>query len=159
MKVWKKIFIAAAALVAVGTTDVFALSGGTGVDMNLSPEQPMGYENLWNRMTRKLGRGIVNVGFGALELPIRVCEVNFNEGGLAASTFGVLSGIGYVVVREVVGVVEIVTFPFPLPNCPESVEDVGWGYGPIMRPAWVVPVGKDWNNFVYDDESIVNPAM
>ncbi len=156
MKVWKKIFIAAAALVAVGTTDVFALSGGTGVDMNLSPEQPMGYENLWNRMTRKLGRGIVNVGFGALELPIRVCEVNFNEGGLAASTFGVLSGIGYVVVREVVGVVEIVTFPFPLPNCPNDPMGYGAGYGPILTPEWIITPETNYYNFFNTKGSFVN---
>ena len=40
-----------------------------------------------------------------------------------------------------------------------SAEDAGWGYGPIMRPAWVIDVANDWNNFVYPDEAIVNPSL
>ncbi|MBQ6352408.1 MAG: hypothetical protein IJJ28_03980, partial [Lentisphaeria bacterium] len=59
-------------------------------------------------------------------------------------------GVAYVIAREVVGVVDIITFPFPLPGCPNEVDGYGWGYGPIMRPAWVVDADHDWWNFVYD---------
>lgn len=111
------------------------------------------------RPMEKLGRGITNTAFCFLEIPMAWTTVAEEHGNLAGITYGTLRGVCYTIARVGVGVVDIVTFPFPLPNCPESVEDVGWGYGPIMRPAWVVPVGKDWNNFVYDDESIVNPAM
>ena len=152
MKAWKKILVAVAAITVMGTADVFA---GAGVDMNLSQEEPEGYENLWNRMSRKLGRGVSNVAFGALELPIRIFEVNFNEGAFAAWTFGVISGVGYVVVREVVGVVEIVTFPFPLPGCPNDPMGYGAGYGPILRPEWVITPETNYYNFVYSKGSLV----
>lgn len=111
------------------------------------------------RPVEKLGRGIANVAFSFCELPMAWSDVNEEKGGLAGVTYGTLKGVCYVVARIGVGVVDIVTFPFPLPNCPDDLEDVGWGYGPIMKPAWVVPVDKDWNNFVYDDEAVVNPAL
>ncbi|MFA6290405.1 MAG: exosortase system-associated protein, TIGR04073 family, partial [Victivallales bacterium] len=87
---------------------------------------------------RKLGRGIVNVGFGVLEIPMKVYDVNQVDGGLAALTYGVFKGIGYFVAREVIGVVEIVTFPMPLPGATDSKRDIGWGYGPLMEPECVV---------------------
>ena len=111
------------------------------------------------RPVEKLGRGITNVAFCALELPMKWTDVTSEKGALAGLTYGTLKGVCYVVARACVGVVDIATFLFPLPNCPDDPEDVGWGYGPIMRPAWVVPVGRDWNNFIYPDESIVNPNM
>ena len=111
------------------------------------------------RPMEKLGRGITNVAFSVLEIPMKWSEVSSEKGALAGLTYGTLKGVCYTVARIGVGVVDIITFPFPLPNCPDNLEDVGWGYGPIMRPAWVVPVGEDWNNFVYDDDAIVNPAL
>ncbi|MBE6365026.1 MAG: exosortase system-associated protein, TIGR04073 family [Lentisphaerae bacterium] len=111
------------------------------------------------RPMEKLGRGITNVAFSVLEIPMKWSEVSSEKGALAGLTYGTLKGVCYTVARIGVGVVDIITFPFPLPNCPDDLEDVGWGYGPIMRPAWVVPVGEDWNNFIYDDDAIVNPAL
>ena len=107
----------------------------------------------------KLGRGITNAAFCVFEIPMKWSEVSSEKGALAGLTYGTLKGVCYTVARIGVGVVDIITFPFPLPNCPDDLEDVGWGYGPIMRPAWVVPVGEDWNNFIYDDDAIVNPAL
>lgn len=111
------------------------------------------------RPVEKLSRGIVNVAFSVLEIPMKWQEVNEEKGALAGLTFGTLKGVCYTVARIGVGVVDIVTFPFPLPGCPDDLEDLGWGYGPIMKPAWVVPVESDWNDFIYNDEAIVNPAM
>ena len=99
----------------------------------------------------KLGRGIANCAFGPLELPMKWYDTTFEYGGIAGLTYGTLKGVAYVILREIVGVVEIVTFPFPLPGCPPERKGYGWGYGPIMRPAWVVDVDHDWWNFVYDD--------
>lgn len=109
------------------------------------------------RPMEKLGRGIANVAFCVLELPMQWAEVTENHGAIAGITYGTLKGVYFVLVRAVVGVVEIVTFPIPLPDCPDFPEDGGAGYGPILKPAWIVPIGKDWNGFVYDDTSIVNP--
>ena len=105
----------------------------------------------------KLARGIANVAFCVLELPMQWAEVTENHGAIAGITYGTLKGVYFVLVRGVVGVVEIVTFPIPLPDCPDFPEDGGSGYGPILKPEWIVPIGKDWNGFVYDETTIVNP--
>ncbi len=148
MKSWKKLLVAAVMFVTVGIcTEAF---GQASENFVTYPDNPQGYENLWNCMTRKLGRGISNVAFGALELPIRIYDVNFNEGGIAACTYGVLSGVGYFLCREVVGLVEIVTFPIPLPNCPnDPYNGAGTGYGPILVPEWIISPQTDLYNFVY----------
>ena len=116
-------------------------------------------EECWvMRPIEKLGRGIANVAFGALELPMKWVEVTEDQGAIAGLTYGTLKGVGFVIARVVVGVVDVATFFMPLPDCPEYPDDAGWGYGPIMKPAWVVPVGSDWNNFVYSNEGIINPS-
>lgn len=105
----------------------------------------------------KLSRGIANVGFGPLEILMKGYDVTQDMGGIAGLTYGPLKGIAYTVAREVVGVTDIVTFPFPLPGCPDDPNDAGWGYGPIMRPAWVVDIEHNWGDFVYDSDMIVSP--
>ena len=111
------------------------------------------------RPMEKLGRGITNVVFSPCEIPMKWAEVTGEKGGAAGLTYGTLRGVCYVIARICVGAVDIITFPVPLPGCPNDPEDSGWGYGPILTPAWVVPVGSDWNNFIYDDTAIINPAM
>ena len=106
----------------------------------------------------KLGRGIANVAFGPLELLMKGWDVTQEEGGIAGITFGTLKGVSFCIAREVVGVVDIVTFLFPLPGCPEDPTDAGWGYGPIMYPAWVVDVKHNAFGFVFDDDVMVSPA-
>ena len=103
----------------------------------------------------KLGRGIANVALSPLELPIAWNEVNNELGGVAGITYGTLKGICCIFARIGVGIVDIVTFPFPLPNCPDDPNGYGSGYGPILTPAWVIDVNHDWQNFVYSNESIV----
>ncbi len=98
---------------------------------------------------RKFGRGISNAAFGALEIPITVYDVNFDEGGIAAVTYGTFKGIARFIAREFVGVTEIVTFPMPLPGCPDDPRDAGWGTGPIMNPEWVVDTEHNAYNVVY----------
>ena len=103
----------------------------------------------------KLGRGIANVAFSPLELPMKWNEVGNEMGGIAGLTWGTLKGVCYVLARIGVGVTDIVTFPFPLPNCPEDPSGFGSGYGPIMTPAWVIDIDHDWQNFVYSREAII----
>lgn len=98
----------------------------------------------------KLSRGIANCAFGPLELPMKWHDVTFESGGIAGLTYGTLKGVIYVIAREVVGLVDIITFPFPLPGCPNVPGGHGAGYGPIMNPPWVVDVDHDWWNFTYD---------
>lgn len=118
----------------------------------LSAEEPT-----WlMRPVEKLGRGIANVAFSPLEMPMRWAEVKNDQGGIAGLTYGTLRGVCFVVARIGVGIADIITFPFPLPNCPDFPNDAGWGYGPIMTPSWVVPVSSDWQNFVYDNTAVVS---
>lgn len=122
-----------------------------GVSVQAAPDDP------WvMKPVEKLGRGIANVAFGPLEILIRGWDVTQELGGIAGITYGPLKGVAYCIAREVVGVIDIVTFPVPLPDCPEDPEGFGAGYGPIMRPAWVVDIEHNAFNFVFDDSSVVS---
>ena len=103
----------------------------------------------------KLGRGIANCAFGPLELPMKWYDTTFEYGGIAGLTYGTLKGVVYVIAREVVGVVEIITFPFPLPGCPNDPMGYGAGYGPILRPEWVITPETNYYNFVYSKGSLI----
>lgn len=105
---------------------------------------------------KKLGRGVCNVGFGGLEIPLVIYDVNQEEGGLAALTYGSFMGIGMTLARMSVGVVEIITFPFPLPGCADDPRDTGWGYGPIMRPEWIIDPNHNAYNIFYQDTAVMD---
>ena len=75
-----------------------------------------------NNIVRQLGRGCSNVATGLLEIPANILMVAEEEGDLAAITYGTLRGCYRAVVREVVGVFEIATFPV--------------GLQPIVLPEW-----------------------
>ena len=109
------------------------------------------YDNEEFPPVRKLSRGIVNVAFGALEIPMCIIDTNTEEGGIAAVVYGTLKGVTRCVGREVVGVLEIVTFLMPLPGTTVEPREAGWGYGPIIRPEWVVSQENDWYNLVFPD--------
>ncbi|MFA5500671.1 MAG: exosortase system-associated protein, TIGR04073 family [Candidatus Omnitrophota bacterium] len=73
--------------------------------------------------TTKLGRGLANILTFPLEVPEQVSRVNNSDGPFAASTVGVLKGLGWAVGRVCVGVYETATFMLPFPK----------GYKAIMR--------------------------
>ncbi|QSH40565.1 exosortase system-associated protein, TIGR04073 family [Lentisphaerota bacterium ZTH] len=102
----------------------------------------------------KLGRGVANIAFGPLELLIRPWDVAQDKGNVAALTYGVLKGVAFTIARAVVGTIDIITFPMPLPGCTDDPKDVGWGYGPMIRPAWVVDMDHNAYNFFYKDETL-----
>jgi putative exosortase-associated protein (TIGR04073 family) len=102
----------------------------------------------------KLGRGVANVAFGPLEIIQQPLDVAQEKGNIPALTYGIFRGVAMVVAREVVGVVDIVTFLMPLPGCTDDPEDIGWGYGPMMRPAWVIDREHNAFNFFYDDNAM-----
>ena len=99
---------------------------------------------------RKLGRGFSNVLFGIFEVLIQPYKVNEVEGGLAALTYGFFKGVFYFLGREVVGVVEIITFPMPLPGAATSKYSWGsWGYGPLLEPEWIFTIEDNPYDFIY----------
>jgi putative exosortase-associated protein (TIGR04073 family) len=62
--------------------------------------------------TRKLGRGLGNVIYGASEIFVQPSRVNYYEGNSAAFSYGVVRGVGRFFVRLGTGMYEIFTFPF-----------------------------------------------
>ena len=135
---WKKMLLVAMLFVAVGSFELSAQESAT--------------PTVVDQIARKLGRGISNVAFGGLEFPLHWYHVNYEEGGLAACTYGILRGVIGVIVREVVGIVEIVTFPVPLPGCSDVPDSPAWGYGPILYPEWIVTPAQNKYNFIYPNQ-------
>ncbi len=85
-------------------------------DMRLDPTQE-------RRPADQFGRSICNILFGVLEVPLTILNVTQMEGDFQGASKGVGLGLWHFVVREIVGVVEFVTFPF--------------GWDPIIEPAYV----------------------
>lgn len=63
--------------------------------------------------TRKLGRGLANILFGATEIIQTPNEINEREGNSAAWSYGPVRGIGRFFFRLGVGIYEVATFPAP----------------------------------------------
>ncbi|MDD5680666.1 MAG: exosortase system-associated protein, TIGR04073 family [Candidatus Omnitrophica bacterium] len=80
-----------------------------------------------NNMLRKLGRGFANVATGAIEVPKAIQETFYEEGPIAAGSWGLFDGLYKFVARTVVGVYEIISFPIPLPA----------DYAPIVEPEFL----------------------
>jgi putative exosortase-associated protein (TIGR04073 family) len=73
---------------------------------------------------RKVGRGLAAMTCGFLELPGNVVQTTRRRGLGWGLTLGFVEGLSRIVVRELVGVYEFVTAPFPVPA----------GYPPIIEP-------------------------
>lgn len=75
----------------------------------------------------KLMRGLANTFQGILEVPRNINNTTETRGLLTGATVGLGQGLGYGVLRTLVGLYEVVTFPIPVPS----------GYAPIIQPyAW-----------------------
>lgn len=109
----------------------------------------MSYEN---NPARKLGRGISNFCLGILEVPVKISDVNKEDGGIAAVSYGTVLGLSHFIYREVVGVCEILTFPAPLPGGDVELDGNGWGYGPVINPEFIIDTDHDLFNTVHQDE-------
>jgi putative exosortase-associated protein (TIGR04073 family) len=84
--------------------------------------------------TRKLGRGLSNLFIAPAEIPVTIAKVNTDEGNSAAAGYGVVRGLGRSATRHVVGLIEILTFPFPVwhetyyPMLPSDIPYIHAGY-------------------------------
>jgi putative exosortase-associated protein (TIGR04073 family) len=74
----------------------------------------------------KFGRGLAAMTTGFLELPGNIVVESRRSGAAVGMTYGFAKGLGGIVVRELVGVYEFVTAPFPVPA----------GYEPILSPEY-----------------------
>ena len=77
---------------------------------------------------RKLSRGVANTVTGIFEIPVTIQAVTNEEGPVAGMSWGLFLGTGAALTRTGVGLVEILTFPFPLPAT---------GYAPLLRPEFL----------------------
>jgi putative exosortase-associated protein (TIGR04073 family) len=75
--------------------------------------------------TRKLGRGISNFVIAPTEFFVTVNQVNQTEGNSAGAGYGVWRGLGRTGARHIAGLIEILTFPFPISH---------GTYYPLLRP-------------------------
>jgi len=77
----------------------------------------------------KFARGMVNVGFGWLEIPRQMVKVKAAEGDEISGEFagifwGPLKGLCYFIGRSAIGAYELATFPIPT-------------YKPLVRPEYI----------------------
>lgn len=73
----------------------------------------------------QFGRSVCNILFGVLEVPLCVIRTTEAEGDFAGLSKGLGVGVWRFICREVIGVVELVTFPF--------------GWQPMIEPDYVFP--------------------
>jgi putative exosortase-associated protein (TIGR04073 family) len=78
---------------------------------------------------RKLSRGLANTVTGVLEIPLNVRSVGLTDGPVAGMSLGLMVGLGAAVSRTALGLIEVVTFPFPLPQS---------GYEPLLQPEFLL---------------------
>jgi putative exosortase-associated protein (TIGR04073 family) len=75
---------------------------------------------------QKLGRGVMGILTGVLEVPGNMLQEGREHGALYGATVGLFMGSGKLVARELIGVYEVLTAPFEAPP----------GYQPILEPEY-----------------------
>lgn len=102
--------------------------------VSAAPAQAEDSPHWGEQISKKFVRGVVNLSTGWLELPRQVYEVGQTEGWITGALRGPFDGIGMFFARTVAGVVEVATFPVPLPT-----------YQPILTPtyAWEPEMALD----------------
>src|SRR5205814_10199203 len=78
--------------------------------------------------TRKLGRGFSNFVWAPTDFFVTVNQVNQAEGNSAGASCGVVRGLGRSAARRVAGLMEVLTFPFPI-----------WVGSYYLIMAWSIP--------------------
>ena len=86
---------------------------------------PLASEAQAQTAARKFGRGLAGMTCGFLELPGNIVQETDKRGAIGVPV-GVALGLGMLVTRELVGVYEFLTAPFPIPG----------GYRPILDPEY-----------------------
>ena len=75
----------------------------------------------------KLGRGLLNVATGWVEIPKGIRDGSQQENPVLGVTTGIFKGLGLGVLRTGVGAFDVVTFPIPWPK----------DYAPVYEPEYV----------------------
>jgi putative exosortase-associated protein (TIGR04073 family) len=85
---------------------------------------------------RKAGRGLAGMTCAFLEIPGNIVTETKEHGGAQGFALGLTLGLGHMVVRTLVGVFELVTSPFPVPDGfkPIIEPEFPWGYFDEAKP-------------------------
>ena len=89
------------------------------------------------RVARKLGRGLSNTLFSLAEVPFHMAKVDREEGPFAGATVGFVVGMGNALIRTAAGILEVVTFPLPIPRL---------DYGPLLEPEFLFDHDSGWTD-------------
>lgn len=74
---------------------------------------------------QKFGRGLAGMTCGVLEIPGNIVKETQTRGAIGVP-LGLAKGVGMTVTRELVGVYEFISAPFPAPS----------GFRPILTPEY-----------------------
>jgi putative exosortase-associated protein (TIGR04073 family) len=98
-------------------------------------------------MFRKFSRGVVNILTGWVEVPKNISLRWKETDPFSGTLFGLFEGLAWAFAREVGGVYEIVSFPFPYPD----------NYAPLIEPEFILtPIWGEAAPFMTSEP--VNPA-
>lgn len=90
----------------------------------------------------KLGRGIVNVLTGWVEIPKTIAKEWRRTDPFTGTVIGFFKGLGWGVARTLAGFYEVLSFPFPVPR----------NYEPVMQPEYILPTVWGERLPLYQDE-------
>ncbi|CAN5283535.1 hypothetical protein BH09SUM1_BH09SUM1_15500 [soil metagenome] len=97
-----------------------------------------------DKIFHKLGRGIVNVLTGWVEIPKNIAKEWRRTDPFTGTVVGLIKGLGWGIARTFAGFYEVISFPFPVPR----------NYEAIMQPEFVLPTVWGERLPLYRDEFI-----
>lgn len=86
-------------------------------------------ESCFGQMQHKLGRGLVNLFTGVVEIPKNISREWRKTDPATGVVVGGVKGVGWAATRMAVGAFDTVTFPVPVPA----------NYEPLMLPEYPLP--------------------
>lgn len=97
-----------------------------------------------DKIFHKLGRGVVNLLTGWVEIPRNIAKEWRRTDPFTGTVIGLFKGLGWGIARTFSGFYEIISFPFPVPR----------NYEPIMQPEFILPTVWGERLPLYRDEFV-----
>lgn len=142
MNRFSKMFAAVIALVAVLTLSLTPATSPKVYAASSSDEDIYRENSEVQKIFHKLGRGVVNLLTGWVEIPKTVAKEWRRTDPFTGTVMGLVKGIVWAVARTFAGFYEIISFPFPVPR----------NYEPILEPEFVLPTVWGERLPLYRDE-------
>ena len=97
-----------------------------------------------DKIFTKLGRGVVNVLTGWIEVPRNIAKEWRRTDPFTGTVIGLFRGFGWAVARTFAGFYEVISVPFPVPR----------NYEPVMQPEYILPTVWGERLPLYRDEFV-----